>query len=199
MILNTNYTRKLAVISLLSATSIILTFIQFCVPLFPVFLKFDFSVFPALIAALSIEPVSGIVVIFIKNLFSLFSSSTMGIGEISNFIIESVFVFTAGFIYGKNKTRKTAGLSLIIATMVMVFVSILVNYYIVLPLYSFIIPLDAIINMCRLINPFVDSLLEVVIIFILPFNLIKGLVISCITFILYKKLSIVIKNTDLKI
>lgn len=191
---HTTYARKITMTALLSAISTLLMLIEFSIPIMPSFLKLDFSDVPALIASFSMGPLSGVMVVFIKNLLSIFSSSTLGVGQLCNFIVGSAFVFTSGFIYSKNKTRKAALIAMLSGTLVMSVIAVFVNYYLIMPLYSLIIPMDSIINMCKAINPNVNSLFKAVIIFILPFNIIKGLIVCCITFILYKKLSPVIKG-----
>lgn len=191
----TAYAKKITTLAFLSAISTLLMFVEFSVPIMPTFLKFDVSDVPGLIAAFSISPSSGIIVIFIKNLFSAFLSSTMGVGELCNFIVGVTFVFTSGVIYKHHKTKKGAVLAMLCGTLMMSAVAVFVNYFVIIPVYSLIMPMDLIIDMCKAINSNVNSLLKIVIVFVLPFNIIKGFLVSFITFIIYKKLSPIIKET----
>ena len=81
--------RKIAMTAILSAVATVLMFISFSLPIIPSFIKLDFSELPALIAAFSMGPVSGVVVCFIKNLVNLAMSTTGGVGELCNFLMAS--------------------------------------------------------------------------------------------------------------
>jgi len=155
----------------------------------PGFIKFDFSDLPALLAAFSLGPVYGVVTELIKNLVHLPVSNSAMIGELSNFILGAAFVFTAGLIYKKDRTRKGALLGSIIGAAVMAVVSLPINYYIVYPIYENFMPLENIIGAYQAILPRVKTLWQCLLVFNVPFTLLKGLVDVLITFLIYKKLS----------
>ena len=186
--------RSLTIIAMLAAIAAILMFLSFSIPLFPSFLKLDFSEVPALIAAFSLSPFAGVSVVLIKNLINLLFTSSGGVGELANFLIGSFFVFSAGLIYQKHKTRKGAIIGMTIGTITMSLVGTIANYYILMPMYTLIMPIDAIMNMFKSINPHADTMLKIMFMTIAPFNLLKGTIISLITFLIYKKLSPIIKK-----
>lgn len=186
--------KSLTIIAMLAAISTVLMFLSFSIPLFPTFLKLDFSEVPALIAAFSLGPFAGVSVVFIKNLINLLFTSSGGIGEFANFLIGSFFVFSAGLVYQKFKTRKGAILSMTVGTIIMSIVGTVANYYILMPLYTLIMPIDSIVNMFKSINPYADTMLKIMFMTIAPFNLLKGFIVSLITFLIYKKLSPIIKR-----
>ncbi len=186
--------KSLTIIAMLAAISTVLMFLSFSIPLFPTFLKLDFSEVPALIAAFSLGPFAGVSVVFIKNLINLLFTSSGGIGEFANFLIGSFFVFSAGLVYQKFKTRKGAILSMTVGTVIMSIVGTVANYYILMPLYTLIMPIDSIVNMFKSINPYADTMLKIMFMTIAPFNLLKGFIVSLITFLIYKKLSPIIKR-----
>ena len=186
--------KSLTIIAMLAAISTVLMFLSFSIPLFPTFLKLDFSEVPALIAAVSLGPFAGVSVVFIKNLINLLFTSSGGIGEFANFLIGSFFVFSAGLVYQKFKTRKGAILSMTVGTVIMSIVGTVANYYILMPLYTLIMPIDSIVNMFKSINPYADTMLKIMFMTIAPFNLLKGFIVSLITFLIYKKLSPIIKR-----
>lgn len=186
--------KSLTIIAMLAAISTVLMFLSFSIPLFPTFLKLDFSEVPALIAAFSLGPFAGVSVVFIKNLINLLFTSSGGIGEFANFLIGSFFVFSAGLVYQKFKTRKGAILSMTVGTIIMSIVGTVANYYILMPLYTLIMPIDSIVNMFKSINPYADTMLKIMFMTIVPFNLLKGFIVSLITFLIYKKLSPIIKR-----
>lgn len=110
--------RMLTMTAVLSAIAFVLAFFEFPVPLSPTFARMDLSDLPALIGAFAYGPVSGILIEFVKNALQLLTSSTGGIGELANFIMGSSFVVTAGLIYKFHKTKKTAMLACLIASIV---------------------------------------------------------------------------------
>ena len=186
--------KTLTMVAVSSAISSVLMFVSISIPFFPSFLKIDVSEVPALITSFSLGPLFGVTVVFIKNLINLMFTTSGGIGEFANFIVGSIFVFVAGLIYSKFKTQKGAVLSMIFATICLSIFGSLTNYYILLPMYALITPMDSIVNMFKAINPQIDSVLKIVFFAIVPFNLIKGGLVSVITFLIYKRLSYFIKN-----
>lgn len=186
----------IAMTGMLSAIAFILMYLQFNVPLMPSFIAMDLSELPALIGAFAMGPVQGIVICLVKNLLHLTRTSTGGVGELSNFILGAVFVFTAGMIYKKHKTKKAAIIGSLAGAVVMAVISVVTNYFIVYPVYTNFMPMEAIIAAYQAINPHVNSLLDCLIIFNLPFTFIKGMISVVITLFVYKRLSPIIKGTQ---
>lgn len=186
---------KMSITAIMGAIGFILMMLEFPLSfLIPSFIKFDFSELPALITAFSIGPWWGVAVCFIKNALHLFVGNTAGVGELSNFVLGAVFVFSAGIIYKHIKTRKGALIGTLVGAVLMAVISVATNYFFVYPIYAeMLIPMEAIVNMYSAILPSADTLLEALLIFNLPFNLAKGLIDSAICFIIYKKLSPILK------
>lgn len=193
-------TTKLAVTGMLTALAIVLQYIEFPVPmLVPPFLKMDFSDLPELIAAFVIGPVWGVAVCFLKNLIHIPFGSTGGVGELSNFLLGAVFALTAGLIYQRNKTKKTALLACALGSLAMAVFSFPINYFIVYPVYSnlwFGGNMGLIVDMYKLILPFSDSLEKCLVIFNVPFTLVKAIIVSVITMLIYKPLSRLVTRMD---
>ena len=189
-------TRKIAVTGIMSAVSAVLMMLSFNIPIMPSFIKMDFSELPALITAFSIGPVWGVAVCLIKNLVNLPFTTTAGVGELSNFILGVMLVLPAGLIYQKNKTRVGALIGSALGSLIMAVVSIPWNYYITYPAFVKILnfPLEAILGMYQKINPSVDGLLQALLVFNLPYTFCKGLLISLLTFLIYKRLSPILKG-----
>ena len=187
--------RNMAMIGILSAISLVLMLFDFPLPIFPSFLKIDLSDMPALLAAFSMGPLYGVLVALIKNLLYIPMSSTGGVGPLANFIVGAAFVLPAGFFYRANKTKKGAALGLVCGILLMGVAGALANRFIIIPFYITVmgIPLEAIIKMSAAIFPQVETLFDVIIYSIVPFNIFKGVVISLITLLSYKKLSPLIK------
>lgn len=187
--------RNLAMVGMLSAVSFILMFLQFSIPVMPSFIKLDISELPALLGAFAMGPVEGVMICLIKNLIHLVRTSTGGVGELSNFLLGAVFVFVAGFIYQKKKTRTGAIIASVSGALVMAVFSVASNYFLVYPFYTNFMPMEAIIGAYQLINPRVENLLQALIWFNMPFVFCKGILDVLITFLIYKPLSPVIKGT----
>lgn len=187
--------RKLTGTAMLSAIAYILMFLEFPIPfLIPPFIKMDFSELPALLAAFAYGPLWGVAVCLIKNLIHLLNTQTGGVGELSNFLLGAVFVFSAGLIYRKNHTKKGAMTGAVVGAAVMGVVSLFTNYYIVYPIYTNFMPMEAIIGAYQLIVPSVDDLWDCLIIFNLPFTVFKGLCSLVICMLVYKPLRNILKG-----
>lgn len=182
--------RNLAVTAMLSAVAFVLMFLDFPIPfLIPTFVKMDFSELPALLAAFSLGPIYGVMVCLIKNLIHLFISTTAFAGEICNFLLGACFVYPAGRLYQRFKSRRGALAGAMIGAVVMGLLSIPLNYYISYPIYTNFMPIEAILNLYRELRPSVNGLLECLIIFNAPFTLVKGLLTTAVCFLIYKPLS----------
>lgn len=184
-------TRNMVKISVLGVISMILMFFDLSVWFAPPFLKLDISDMPSLIGAFAMGPMAGVVVQLLKNILHILieGSSTGGVGEISNFFVGSVLAYTAGFVYYKKKTLKKAVLGLAIGVILMSFFASLSNYFVIFPLYSKILPLDQIIAMASNLNKYVVDYKTLIIYAVIPFNLLKGTVVSVITLLIYKRVS----------
>ena len=186
--------RKMTVTAIMSAIAAVLMFLEFSVPIVPSFLKFDFSDLPAVITSFAVGPVWGVIVELLKNLIHLPFTHTSGVGELANFIIGALLVFPAGLIYKLKKDRAGALIGSLVGAVVAAFVSVPVNYFITYPFYTNFMPMEAIIGAYKAILPAADTLIKALLIFNVPFTFVKGLVCVVITFIVYKKLSPVIKG-----
>lgn len=183
-------TRKIAVTALLGAAATILMFLSFPLPfLIPPFIKMDFSELPALLAAFSMGPLSGVAVCLIKNLINVLFTTTGGVGELCNFLMGVCFVLPAGWIYKLKKNRGGALLASIVGAVSMAVLCIPINYYISYPFYMNFMPLDTIIGMYQDLMPSVDGLLACLVIFNMPFTLLKGILDVVLAFLIYKPLS----------
>ena len=186
--------RMLTMTAVLSAIAFVLAFFEFPVPLSPSFARMDLSDLPALIGAFAYGPVSGVLIELVKNTLQLLTSSTGGIGELANFIMGSSFVVAAGLIYKHHKTKKTAILACLIASVIMGVVATVVNYFILLPVFEAFMPLDQLIASFGEFMPFIKTKLDVVLFNAFPFNLLKGVGISIVTMLLYKRLTPILKG-----
>ena len=189
--------RMLTMTAVLSAIAFMLAFFEFPVPLSPSFARMDLSDLPALIGAFTYGPAAGILIELVKNVLQLFTSSTGGIGELANFIMGSSFVAVAGLIYKFHKTKETAIIACLIASVVMGIIAAIVNYFILLPVFEAFMPLDQLIASFGEFIPFIKTKLDVVLFNAFPFNLLKGIGISIVTILLYKRLTPILKGRQI--
>ena len=187
-------THNLTVAAMLSAVAFILMFIEFPIPmLIPAFIKMDFSDLPALLGAFALGPVYGVIISFMKNLLHIVikGTSTACVGELSNFILGAIFSAVAGYLYKNHKSRKTAIIGAVAGAVAMGVLSVPSNYFVVYPAYVqfYHMPLEAILGMYQAILPSADSLIKCLIIFNLPFTLVKGLLDAVLCMLIYKPLS----------
>lgn len=189
---------KMIKVSILGAIGYVLMMFDFPLPMFPAFLQIDLGDLPALIGSFALGPLSGVGIEFIKCLlyFITGNSTTAGVGDLSNFVIGSTFVGTAGLIYKYNKTRFSAMLACVVGTIFMTVLGVFSNYFIMIPFYAsaFGMPIDAIVQMGSKVNASITDLFTLVIFGIVPFNILKGAMLSLITMFIYKKISPLLKK-----
>ena len=155
------------------------------------FYKLDLSNLPVLLGAFSMGPVPGLIILLLKSLIGMLHSSSMYVGELADFIMGAAFVLPAALIYRRHKTRNTALIGMAVGTVVMIVVAVLVNWKIMIPFYmtAYGMPIEAVVGMATKAVPFVDTEWKLLLCVTAPFNLLKGVVLSALTFVLYKHLS----------
>ena len=192
-------THHIAVAAMLSAVAFILQFLEFSIPIMPVFIKLDLSDLPALLGTFALGPGYGVAIELVKNVIHLPFGTSAGVGELSNFLLGAVFVYSAGIIYKRHKNRKTALIGSIVGAVLMALLCLPINYYLVYPAYVRVygMPLEAIIDAYKEIlgyypalpDPYSDVLFACLLIFNVPFTLFKGLLNVVLCFLIYKPLS----------
>ena len=187
--------RFIVMTGVLSAVATVLMMLSFSVPFMPSFIKMDFSELPALIASFSMGPISGVMVCLIKNLINLPMTTTGGVGELSNFLLGVCLVLPAGLVYRFRKNRRAAFLAALAGSVIMGVASLPINYFLTYPIYAKILPIEAIVGMYQAIFPKVDGLFSCLLIFNVPYTFFKGLIDTLLTFVLYKRISPLIKGT----
>lgn len=194
---------QLVKVSLLSVIACALMFLEFAIPIFPSFLQIDISDLPALIGTFALGPAAGVMIELFKNiLHGIFDGHSAFVGELANFAVGAVLVLTAGLIYNRRKSRKTALIGLIFGTVTMSLAAAVLNYFVLLPLYqnAFNFPISQIIAIAGKINGNVNSVGTLIAWTIIPFNLLKGVILTVLTLVVYKSVSPVLKkeNSDKK-
>lgn len=186
-------TALIAKIAVLSAIAFVLMFFEFPLPFAPAFYKLDFSEVAVLMGGFALGPAAGVIIEALKIVLNvLFQGSTTAyVGELANFAMGCAFVVPAAFIYKHYKSRKNALIGMLVGTLCMAIVGSALNAAVLLPMYSVLygMPMDTLIAMGTAIIPLIHDIWTFVIFAVVPFNLVKGIIVSAITFAAYKHVS----------
>lgn len=177
--------RSFVTIAMLSSVSFVLMLFNFPLPWFPVFLQIDFSDVPALIAAITMGPVAGILVELMKNVLDwIFSGTPTGVpvGHMANFMTGVLFILPAYFLYKKFATVTGLTVGLVAGTISMAVGMSVLNYFAFLPMYSYFLGWGSF------------DMYETIVLGILPFNLIKGIMLMVIAILLFRTMKVWIEN-----
>lgn len=192
-------TSKITYTAIFAAIATVLMYFEFPLPLMPPFLKVDLSGVAILIGAFIFGIRPAICMILIKDLIHVTQTATGGSGELADFLMMSTLVIIAVSIYKHNKCRKMAVVGCLVGTVGMAIMGMVTNNFLIIPYYTVAMgwPIEAIIDMCAQVNPYIGSMWGYLLIGVLPFNIIKGLIITTITLLAYKKLSVFIKSKQI--
>ena len=181
-------TYKLVLIAILAAMAIVLYMPALQIPIVA-FYKLDFSNFVILLGGFAMGPIEAMIILGLKTVISLLWSSTMGIGELADLIMGSALILPATIMYHRHKTRKTAVIGMAVGTLCMVVIAVAANKWIMLPFYmsAFHMDIGGILTFANVDG--VDSELKLLLLVTAPFNLLKGVVLSVVTGLIYKPLS----------
>ncbi len=187
-------TRRLTIIAICSALAAVLHMLDFPLPfLAPEFYKLDFSELPVMLCGFYLGPSATVACEGMKILLKLLlkGTSTAFVGDFANFAVGCSFVLPAVTIYHIKKTRKSALWGLITGTLVLSCFGSAFNAWYLLPKFSqlYRLPLDSIIAMGSAIFPPVKNLPTFVLLCVAPLNLVKGVSVSVLTLLLYKKVA----------
>ncbi|WP_233436664.1 ECF transporter S component [Macrococcoides canis] len=171
-----NKTRRLITVSLLSAVAFLLMFLKFPLPFLPPYLTIDLSDIPAIIALFTVGPLGAVGVEIIKNLLNFLVNMSDPVGPAANFLAGTSFILTLYAVTKGRRQRLIAGF--LCATIVMTIVMSIMNYFVLLPLYGMIMNFSDIAN----------NLKVIITAGIIPFNIIKGILLAILSIILLKVL-----------
>ena len=189
-------TKQITSIGIFGAISGLIMLLEIPLPFAPAFYKLDLSEVPTLIITFAYGPLAGTLTELLKVLVKLVTkgTSTAFVGEIANFIVGCFFLIPSGIIYMRHKTKKQALMACIAGTISLTVLGSLLNAVYLLPAFSRLygIPMDAIVEMGRAVNPAITDVTKLVLFCTVPFNLLKGIIDSLITMLIYKRISPII-------
>lgn len=185
--------KALVKIGMLAAVAVILMIFEIPLPFAPAFYEIDFSEVPVMVGCFAMGPLAGALIELVKILlnFVITGTDTAGVGELANFIIGCSLCVPAGLIYRRNRTRKNALIGMITGTLLMTVIGCVINAFVLLPTYAVALGLsmDKLVAMGTAVNSGITGISTFVMFAVAPFNLLKGILVSVIVFLIYKKIS----------
>ena len=192
--------QNITMIAILGALAAVLMLMDFPILIAPSFYKLDISDLPCLIGAFALGPLPALLIQAVKILIKLLlkPTSTAFVGEMAAFSFSSIYCVSAALIYQSQKTKKGALKALIISSLLMAVCATAGNYFFIIPAYvnMYHMPLEAIIAMGTEIFPIIHDKLSFVLCCVLPFNLIKAVIVDVLTLTLYKRISPLLKRRN---
>ncbi|MDD3254131.1 MAG: ECF transporter S component [Lachnospiraceae bacterium] len=188
-------TKNVVLMGMFSALGAVLMLFEIPLPFVaPSFYGLDLAEVPMLVGTFALGPVAGVVMELVKILIKLVlkPTSTGFVGEFANFVVGCALILPAGLIYRQQKSKKHAIAGMAVGTIAMAVVGVVINALVMLPFYSNFMPLDTIIAAGAAINPTISNVWSFAILCVGPFNIIKGVMVSLITALVYKRISVII-------
>ncbi len=188
-------TKNVVLMGMFGALAGVLMIFEVPLPfLAPSFYGLDLSEVPVMVGTFAMGPLAGVVMEIVKILVKLIlkPTSTGFVGELANLTVGCAFVLPAGLIYKYNRTRKGALIGLALGSVLLAAAGVVINALVMIPFYSNFMPIENILAMGAAINPAVSNIWTFALVCVGPFNLVKGVTVSLITMLVYKRVSIII-------
>ena len=183
--------RRAAYVGIFAAMAAVLMYFELPLPFAPSFYEIDLSEVPVLICSFSMGPVAGVVCELVKVILKLLlkGTSTAFVGDFANFVVGCSFILPATVIYHRFKTKKGAMIGMVTGTVVMSVFGSLFNAVYLLPAFATLygVPLEQLVAMGTAVNGMINSVSTLVLFAVVPFNIVKGTIVSLLTTLLYKR------------
>ena len=190
-------TKTLVLIAMLATISTVLRLLELPVPFAPPgTLHWDLSDLPVVLGGFALGPWAAVGIAYVKNFIALFTTTTLGAGELANFVFAVSLAVPAAIWFRKRPDTRGAAYGLALGVFCMIVSAMLVNYFIMVPFFAWLIgiPLDAVVGMFAAVNPLAETRMEVVVWTFMPFNLIKGALTGVLSFMLYRRINPVLRQ-----
>ena len=186
--------RRITIVAICAAIAAVLHMLDFpLLFLAPEFYKLDFSELPVMLCGFYLGPSATVACEAVKILLKLLlkGTSTAFVGDFANFCVGCSLVLPAAIVYHTKKSRKSAILGLVIGTAVLTVFGSAFNAIYLLPKFAQLygLEMDSIIAMGSAVNANIHSVSTFVLLAVAPLNLIKGVSISVLTLLLYKRVA----------
>ena len=191
--------KEVSTIGIFTALSMVLYLLKFNLPIFPPFLEFNFSLLPIIIIGFMMGPIEGVTIVLLRGIIKLPMTSTFCVGEVADILIGIPVILVTSLVYKKYHTRKGAIVSLLLGILTWILAGVLSNYFINVPFFLELYcngNVEAFISALSVI-PGVTAenyMIKYLIYATVPFNALLAVVVSFVTFIVYKKISILFEK-----
>ena len=189
---------RLTVAAMMGAVAFVLMYFSFSIPVLSPFAEFDLSGVAELIGGFILGPVGAVQIVVIKVLLKLLfkGTSSMFTGELQALLLGLAYVLPAVLYYRKHRTKKGAVMALVLGSACCVVVAVFTNLFIILPFFIWLYGMDwdSIVAMCSAVNPLIKDIPTMVAFSVVPFNVVSRSVVSFITLVIYKKISVPMKQ-----
>lgn len=185
-------TARLTITAMFGALAAILMLFELPIFFTLPFIKLDFSDIPVILGGYILGPLYGCIIACIKIAlnFVLNGTVTGGIGELANLLFTLAYVLPAAIFYRFMRTKKGAVISLLLSTVFASAAAVLLDWFLVFPVYMKVFGLDmtTVIGMASGPNPLVKDAFSLMLLSVFPANLLKYASASIITFFVYAPL-----------
>lgn len=194
--------KKIAVLGIFTSFSIVLYFLKFNLPfIFPSFLEINFSLLPIIIIGFMFGPVEGMTLVLLRAIIKIPFTSTFCVGELADVLIGIPVVLITSLIYLKIHNKKGALISLILGVFAWILSAVLANYFINVPFFIQLYcngNVSAFLGALSIIPGVTEEnyILKYLLYAVVPFNALLSVIVSVVTFLVYKKISIVFNKFD---
>ena len=96
-------TQRLTLIAILASISIVLFLPPLQIPIV-LFYKLDFSNIPVLLATFAMGPLTGSIVLLLKSAVGIIFSTSLGVGELADFLMGLAMILPVGLVYRHKKS-----------------------------------------------------------------------------------------------
>ncbi|MDT2810851.1 ECF transporter S component [Enterococcus asini] len=177
--------QKMIAVAMFAAMAVVLQYVAF--PVIPAFsfMKVDFSDIPVMLSMFLFGPGAGILTAFLRSALHLLTTGlepTNMVGDVASFLATSLFTLPMFYFFNKGtSSRKNKILGVVTGIFALTVFMSLANYFVITPLYLSFYGVTA--------TQFLGtSLGQYVAIGVIPFNLVKGIVVSGVFLAIYLKL-----------
>jgi len=194
-----NIVRFIARVSIFGALSSILYVVpifKIKLPFFPSFLDLHFDEIPAFICGFAYGPLSAFAVILIKTIIKLPFTTSLTVGEICDLVLSSAYIIPACLIYQKKRNLKGVFIGMGVATALQIIAGVLLNVYAIVPFYINMMGMteEQLLYVMRLAIPAIKNVQwSYGLLAIMPFNLLKDILVFVLTFVIYRKIHFLLR------
>ena len=186
--------RYVSIIGICAAIATVLHMLDFpLLFLAPGFYKLDFSELPVLLCGFFLGPTATVACEGIKIVLKLLlkGTTTAFVGDFANFFVGCSLVLPATIFYHLHKSKHSAIIGLIIGSICITVFGSAFNAIYLLPKFAqlYELPLDSIIAMGAEINGNIHNVSTFVFFCVAPLNLLKAVMVSVLTMLLYKRVA----------